>query len=173
MEFVNKIKGMYPETPTFCLGLSMGGLASYYVSSMHTDYFKGAILMAPALKNQVSGLVVGVSKFLKKLLPEHTTLMGPVYGRASRNPAITDFVKQDPYAYKGKVNLATTSFLVNTMDSSPASFKNYRCPFLIIQGGLDKLVNPMVAFDLFTQSPLPEKDKDILFYYNMWHDIWH
>ena len=132
----------------------MGGLASYYVSAMHPDWFKGAILMAPALKNQVGGFLVGLSRFMHKILPEHTKLTGPVYGKASRNPAITEFVKKDPHAYSGRVNLSTTTFLTKTMDKSPETFKNYKCPFLIIQGGLDKLVHPMVAFDLFTQSPL-------------------
>lgn len=102
--------------------------------------------MAPALKNQVGGFLVKTSKVLKALLPEYTKLTPPIYGKASRNPAITDFVKGDPYAYKGRVNLATTAFLVSTMDQSPDTFKNYKCPFLIIQGGADKLVNPMVAF---------------------------
>jgi len=35
------------------------------------------------------------------------------------------------------------------MDQSPETFKNYKCPFLVIQGGVDKLVNPMVAFELY------------------------
>ena len=111
--------------------------------------------MAPALKNQVGQFLVKASEFLSKLLPEHTKLTGPVYGKASRNPAITDFVKEDPYAYKGRVNLSTTTFLTKTMDNSPKTFTEYRCPFLVVQGGLDKLVNPMVAFELFQQSPLP------------------
>ena len=97
----------------------MGGLASYYVSAMHPDWFKGAILMAPALKNQVGGFLVGLSRFMHKILPEHTKLTGPVYGKASRNPAITEFVKNDPHAYSGRVNLSTTTFLTKTMDKSP------------------------------------------------------
>lgn len=44
---------------------------------------------------------------------------------------------------------------------------------MIVQGGLDKLVNPQVAFDLFAQSRTAPEDKEILFYENMWHDIWH
>jgi acylglycerol lipase len=151
----------------------MGGLASYYLTLTHHHLFKGAILMAPALKNQVGSFLVGLSSCLKSLLPEHTKLTPPVYGKASRNPAITDFVKEDPYAYKGRVNLSTAAFLTTTMDSSPATFHNYKCPFLIVQGGCDKLVNPMVAFELFQFSPLPEEEKDILFYEGMWHDIWH
>lgn len=102
--------------------------------------------MAPALKNQVSGALVGMTKFLKKVLPENMKLMKPIYGKASKNPTITDFVKEDPYAFKGRSCLSTLSFLTKTMDTSPDTFKNYTCPFLVIQGGLDKLVNPMVAF---------------------------
>lgn len=85
----------------------MGGLASYYLTLTHPDLFDGAILMAPALKNQVGGFLVGLSSALKSLLPEYTKLTGPVYGKASRNPEITEFVKVDPYAYKGRVNLST------------------------------------------------------------------
>lgn len=171
---MHKVKPRYAEeVPVFCLGLSMGGLASYYLTLTHPHLFDGAILMAPALKNQISSFLVNVSSCLKSLLPERTKLTGPVYGKASRNPSITEFVKADPYAYKGRVNLATTSFLVKSMDCSPLTFKNYKCPFLVIQGGRDKLVNPMVGFELFEQSPLKEEDKDVLFYEDMWHDIWH
>lgn len=129
--------------------------------------------MAPALKNQVGGFLVKASRFLKTLLPEHTKLTNPVYGTASRNPAITDFVKKDPHTYKGRVHLSTASFLVDTMDKCPLTFQSYNSPFLIIQGGCDKLVNPMVAFELMQYSSTAEEDKDIIFYEHMWHDIWH
>ena len=32
------------------------------------------------------------------------------------------------------------------MERVPATFKKYKCPFLVIQGGIDKLVHPMGAF---------------------------
>ena len=44
---------------------------------------------------------------------------------------------------------------------------------MIIQGGLDKLVNPDGAFELYYQSKTKEEDKEILFYEKMWHDVWH
>ena len=91
--FVEMMKNIYSHLPFFCLGLSMGGLASYYLTLGHPEKFKGAILMAPALKNSVGSALVGLTGFLKKLLPEDAKLIKPIYGRASRNPAITDFVK--------------------------------------------------------------------------------
>ena len=47
----------------------MGGLASYYLTLTHAHLFEGAVLMAPALKNQVSSFLVGLSSGLHSLLP--------------------------------------------------------------------------------------------------------
>jgi acylglycerol lipase len=92
---------------------------------------------------------------------------------ASKNPQITEDVKKDPYSFKERAHLSTAHMLVETMDKSPDTFKDYNSPFMIVQGGLDKLVNPDVAFELFARSRTAPEDKEILFYENMWHDIWH
>jgi hypothetical protein len=44
--------------------------------------------------------------------------------------------------------------IVSVMNTSLGDFKSFKCPFLIVQGGLDKLVNPEVAFKLYDESPL-------------------
>ncbi len=82
-------------------------------------------------------------------------LTKPTYGMASKNPQITEDIKADNFSYKERIHLSTAHMLVNTMDISPQTFKEYSCPFMIIQGGLDKLVNPEVAFDLFCNSKTP------------------
>ncbi len=76
-------------------------------------------MMAPALKNQVNGFVVGLSSVLKKLLPEDMRLTKPIYGMASKNPQITVDVKADNLAFKERTHLSTAHMLVNTMDKSP------------------------------------------------------
>ena len=38
------------------------------------------------------------------------------------------------------------------MEKTPQTFSQYKCPFMIIQGGLDKLVNPDGAFELYENS---------------------
>lgn len=92
---------------------------------------------------------------------------------ASKNPQITEDVKKDPHSFKERTHLSTVHMLVDTMDRSPDTFKDYNSPFMIVQGGLDRLVNPDVAFELFARSRTAPEDKEILFYDNMWHDIWH
>lgn len=43
-------------------------------------------MMAPALKNNVSEFIVGLTEGLHKILPDKMRLTKPVYGLASRNP---------------------------------------------------------------------------------------
>jgi alpha-beta hydrolase superfamily lysophospholipase len=89
----------YPTPPFFCLGLSMGGMTTYYLTLKYRYLFEGAIMMAPAIKNNVSGFLVGVTNTLAKLLPKNMKLIKPIYGKASRNPRITDDIKNDEYSF--------------------------------------------------------------------------
>ena len=34
-------------------------------------------------------------------------------------------------------------------------------------------MNPDVAFELYENSQTPKEDKEIVFYKDMWHDIWN
>lgn len=61
--------------------------------------------------------------------------------------------------------------LTSTMHLTPSTFHEYESSFVIVQGGLDKLVHPDGAFELFDKCK--SKDKTIWFYEQMWHDIWH
>lgn len=51
LAFLDIIRPLYQGLPIFCLGKSMGGLSSYYLTLRHGHLFAGAILMAPAIKN--------------------------------------------------------------------------------------------------------------------------
>lgn len=42
------------------------------------------------------------------------------------------------------------------MSESEKTFKEFKCPFMIVQGGLDKLVNPEVAFRLYDEADVCE-----------------
>lgn len=69
MMFVNLVRKEYPNLPFFPMGLSMGGLTTYYLTLKHPELFEGAIMMAPAIKNHVSDFVVGLAGIFKKILP--------------------------------------------------------------------------------------------------------
>ena len=90
---------MYQGLPRFVIGLSMGGLTAYHLTLEDPKLFDGAILMAPALMNNVGGLLVKATKLISVLVPDKFRLTKPIYGKASKNPTITEFVKNDKHAF--------------------------------------------------------------------------
>ena len=89
--------------------------------------------------------------------------MNPAKGVAFINPAISESTKDDPNICRERLHLSSIHFLLNSMERMSKTYKDYKCPFLAIQGGIDKLVHPMGVFELFKESPLPEEHKDLIF----------
>ena len=155
---------MYKGIPQFILGQSMGGMTAYHLTLNEPELFDGAILFAPALKNHLGGFIISLGKLISSVLPGTLRLIRPLGGKNSQNPTIGEFIQNDQYAYSGRACLSTVAMLGRAMDESPATFKDYKCPFIVIQGGLDKLVNPEVAFELYDNSPVANEEKELLFY---------
>ena len=54
-------------------------------------------------------------------------------------------------------------------------FKNYsdfETPFMVVNGGCDRLVDPRVGFDLLNTSRVSSLQKEIYFQDDMWHNVW-
>lgn len=128
--------------------------------------------MCPALKKNISKYIVGLVRIMRSILPEYTSLHKFSLENSNRNRAMIRKKEADPFYYKDRYRLATIHSLLTTMAANPQTYRDFRCPFLIIQGGIDKSVDPAEPYKLFCESPLDEEDKDILFYEDMWHDIW-
>lgn len=75
--------------------------------------------MAPAIKNNISGFLVGLTNTLASILGKKTRLMKPIYGKASRNPKITDDIKNDEFSFSERARVSTIQMLVSTMDKTP------------------------------------------------------
>eukprot|EP00919_Chromeraceae_sp_WS-2016_P047950 GHVR01113584.1.p1 GENE.GHVR01113584.1~~GHVR01113584.1.p1 ORF type:complete len:118 (+),score=8.05 GHVR01113584.1:2454-2807(+) len=116
------MKQIYKGLHFFCLGLSLGGLTAYHLSLTDNKMFTGVILMAPALKNTIGGFLVGMTKTLAKLLPQKAKLTKPIYGKAAKNPLISEDVQKDKWAFSDRISLSTVNILVSTMDKSPSTF---------------------------------------------------
>lgn len=94
-------------------------MTTYYLTLRYQYLFEGAIMMAPAIKNNIGGFLLGVTKTLATLLPKKSKLMKPIYGKAARNPQVTDDIKKDPYSFSERARLSTLEMLVSTMDKTP------------------------------------------------------
>ena len=60
--------------------------------------------------------------------------------------------------------------MLNCSDFLDKTFKLYKAPFLVLQAGIDKLVDPFLGFDLMKESP--STDKEHIFYETSWHNMW-
>lgn len=92
-------------------------------------------------------------------------------GVCHRSPAMAKYMVEDPCMYFGKMCGSTVKFILTAMDMSNATFEHFNTPFIVIQGGTDKLVDPDVGFELMEKAKTT--DKTHIFYEQMWHDVWH
>lgn len=63
------VRELYPDTPLFAAGLSLGGLTTYHLTLRHPEWFKGAVMLAPAIMPSIEhankiNLLVNFLEFL-------------------------------------------------------------------------------------------------------------
>jgi hypothetical protein len=95
-------------------------------------------------------------------------------------------LRDDPWGYKptssSPINPNYAGLLATQMQFGPnankivSTFRDYSSfttPFFIINGGLDKLVDPRIGFDLINTTPnVPNDKKEFYFQDDMWHNVW-
>ncbi len=96
-------------------------------------------------------------------LPAYATRNGSKY-------KLNEYLKSDPYLYKEGMWTSTAWTMLTTMLNFSKQFKHLQTPYLIVQSGMDKLIDPFLAIDLEKFSP--SKDKTTVLIYDMWHNVW-
>lgn len=96
-------------------------------------------------------------------LPKYMTRNGSKY-------RLDEYLKTDPYIYKEGMWTATAWTMLATMLNFAKQFKNLETPYLLVQSGMDKLVDPFLSVDLERVSP--SKDKTTVIIQDMWHNVW-
>jgi acylglycerol lipase len=76
---------------------------------------------------------------------------------------------EDPLNYTGRHVSGTAMEIVNTMRNIRKNYNRLETPYLLFQGGRDKVVDPFACVDLENESP--SKDKTTVIYKEMWHEI--
>lgn len=56
------------------------------------------------------------------------------------------------------------------MGQTKKAYGKFRTPYLLVQSGSDKLVDPFACLDLEAESQSPDKTTVII--HDMWHAIW-
>jgi hypothetical protein len=85
----------------------MGGLTSYFLGLRYKELFQGIILMAPAIRSQFNKGITTLLRGMVRVMPVSTKLVPLRYGVATRNPEVSDHIKQDFLCCKSRVRLST------------------------------------------------------------------
>jgi acylglycerol lipase len=170
--YFSMVETWQPGKPIFLVGHSMGGLIAPLLVLTHRPRLTGLILSAPLCKvpDHISPLIVSMSKLLSAIVPK--------FGvddldaeRISRDPAVVRAYDEDPLVYRGKTTARLAAELLKGMQRLQAEASGIVMPTLLMQGSMDKLVDPgdaQLLYDLIGSS-----DKTIKIYTGLYHEIFN
>ena len=172
IEFLGLVDNIYDKSiPRFFLGLSFGGTIGFLTGLRIPEYFKGMLLMAPGLQpNQTNKLAMKFARFCSCLIST-VPMPNRQKNEACRNPASFEKWTNDPLVYRGGIRLKTIGSVLDGFDTCKRNFNKFIVPFIVVIGGMDKLVDVEACVDLYEEAPC--KDKTLLFAPNMWHVVPH
>ena len=170
--YCSLVQGWQPGKPVFLLAHSMGGLiASYYLLDRPAD-FRGAVLSAPALKisDDVSRTTIALSKVLSVLAPG-LGLAALELGGLSRDPEVVAAYRNDPLVFHGRTPARLVAESLGAMRRVAAEAGRIVLPFLVVQGGADRMVDPAGARMLYDKAG--SKDKTLRVYEGLYHEVFN
>jgi acylglycerol lipase len=171
-EYMRMIQQWQPGKPIFLLSHSIGGLIAAYYLLDHQAQFQGAIFSAPVVKvaSHVSGLTVAAAKALSVLAPAAGVL--PVDPTTiSRDPAVVQAYIDDPLVFHEKTTARLSAEMLRALLRVSAETKKITLPFLAMQGGADRLVDPDGAQILYERAG--SADKTLKIYPGLYHEIFN
>ena len=81
----------------------------------------------------------------------------------------TERILQDPYSYNGKVVPGSVKMVLDFMEEIEREWHKFSSPFILIQSGVDKLVDPFLGIDF--EKACKSKDKTVIYFKDMWHGL--
>ena len=166
------IKQWQPGKPVFLLSHSIGGLIAAYYLLDHQAEFQGAIFSAPVVKvaSHISQTTVIMGKVLSVLAPTAGVL--PVDpSTLSRDPEVVKAYVDDPLVFHAKTTARLAAEMLRALLRVSSETDKITLPFLAMQGGDDRLVDPDGAQILYERAG--SKDKTLKIYDGLYHEIFN
>ncbi|MBN1439758.1 MAG: lysophospholipase [Anaerolineales bacterium] len=171
-EYLGMIKQWQPGKPIFLLSHSIGGLIAAYYLLDHQAEFQGAVFSAPVVK--VASHVTQTTVFMARAL----SLLAPTAGvlpvdpaTISRDPAVVKAYVEDPLVFHGKTSARLSAEMLRALIRVSAETGKITLPFIAMQGGADRLVDPDGAQILHEKAG--SKDKTLKIYAGLYHEIFN
>jgi len=166
------IEGWQPGKPIFLIGHSMGGLVAPLFILTHKPSLAGLILSAPLAKvpDSIPPMLVFMSKLLSSIIPKFG--VDELDSESiSRDPAVVRAYDEDPLVYRGKTTARLGAELLKGIQWLRAEASGIDLPALLMQGSMDKIVDPgdaQLLHDLISSS-----DKTLKIYPGLYHEIFN
>jgi acylglycerol lipase len=170
--YYGMVKGWQPGKPIFLLGHSMGGLIECVYLLDHQADFKGAVISAPAIKvgDSISATTITMGKILSVLAPKAGVLALDANG-ISHDPEVVKAYVNDPLVFHGKTPARLAAEMLKGMQRVTTEVGKISLPFITVQGGQDKIVDPAGAQMLYDRAG--SKDKTIKVYPGLYHEVFN
>jgi acylglycerol lipase len=170
--YYERIKGWQPGKPIFLLGHSLGGLIVPYYLLEHQAGFRGAIISAPLVKvgDNISPMTIILGKILSAVAPK-VGILPLDASLISRDPEVVKAYVNDPLVFHGKTPARLASEMLKAMMRVTAEAGKITLPVIILQGSLDKLVEPAGAQMLFDK--VSSTDKTLKVYEGLYHEVFN
>ncbi|MFH2039267.1 MAG: lysophospholipase [Chloroflexota bacterium] len=170
--YFKMVKDWHKDKPVFLLGHSLGGAIVSYFLLDHQSDFKGAVISAPAVKvgDSITAFTITMSKVLSKLAPK----MGVLALDAtliSKDPEVVQAYVNDPLVFHDKTPARMGAEMLSAMQRISAEAGKISLPFIVVQGGEDKLVDPAGAQMLYDLAD--STDKTLKIYPGLYHEVFN
>jgi alpha-beta hydrolase superfamily lysophospholipase len=150
--------------------MSLGGAVTFNVLLKQPNLVNGAVFLSPSIRENNSHFPImkKLIFLLSNLFPYQQLLKQT--GRNGSKYHLDHYSRTDPYLYHGRLYAKTVQEMLLAMAHTRKQYSKFSTPYLVIQSGKDKLVDPFACLDLEELSPALDKTTVII--YDMWHAIW-
>jgi alpha-beta hydrolase superfamily lysophospholipase len=170
--YLAMVKEWQPGKPIFLLSHSIGGLIATYYLLDHQAEFQGAIFSAPVVKvaSHITNTTIFLGRSLSILAPK-VGVMSVDPSTVSRDPDVVNAYINDPFVFHGKTSARLSAEMLRALTRVSAETNKITLPFLAMQGGADRLVDPDGAQILYEKAG--SKDKTLKIYEGLYHEIFN